>query len=225
MLGIKGEAAMELTYRILKDKQRSERDNYSSIVGLRIHRAISWIKAAERAQDEDTQFIHYWIAFNSAYAGDAEELRLSEKQQHRDFFRLIVANDPDKLVYKSIWQEFPNAIRVMLENKFVFESFWDFKRGLITEPDWVDKFESSKAAALRALGNENTELVLAVIFNRLYTLRNQIIHGGATWESSVNRAQIRDGLNILKTVVPIVVFIMMENYGLDWGSVRYPVLD
>lgn len=216
---------MTFNFSVLKKKQRKERETYGSIIGLRIHRAISWIKAAEQAQDEDTKFIHYWIAFNSAYAGDTEDFRLSEKEQHRGFFRTLTESDADSLLYAAIWQSYPQAIRVLLENQYVFEPFWDYKRGLISEEDWLNRFYKSKNWALTALSKKNTEAVLVVIFHRLYTLRNQLIHGGATWNSSVNREQLRDGLNILKTIVPLVVLIIMDNHRKDWGSVRYPVLD
>ncbi|WP_425067816.1 hypothetical protein [Reyranella sp.] len=35
------------------------------------------------------------------------------------------------------------------------------------------------------------------ILDRLYVLRNQLLHGGATWNSSVNRSQVRDGAAVL----------------------------
>ena len=34
--------------------------------------------------------------------------------------------------------------------------------------------------------------VLSIVLSRIYTLRNQLVHGGATWDSSVNREQLRD---------------------------------
>ena len=46
--------------------------------------------------------------------------------------------------------------------------------------------------------------VLAIVLARLYTVRNQLIHGGATWQGSVNRDQIRDGTAILNDFVPII---------------------
>ena len=42
-----------------------------------------------------------------------------------------------------------------------------------------------------------TMRMFAATFERLYVLRNQVMHGGATWHSSFNRDQIRDGANIL----------------------------
>jgi len=77
----------------------------------------------------------------------------------------------------------------------------------------------------RALGKKKTAKVLGIIFNRLYMLRNQLIHGGATWDSSVNRDQIRDGANILGKLVPITIKLMMDNGKAVWGTPCYPVVD
>ena len=66
---------------------------------------------------------------------------------------------------------------------------------------------------------------LAEVFDRLYTLRNQVVHGGSTWNSSVNRDQLRDGANILGQLVPVIIHLMMENHAALWGDPCYPVVD
>ena len=46
----------------LKDKQRAIRSGFPETVGLRIHRAISWIGRAEACGDDhDACFIFLWI--------------------------------------------------------------------------------------------------------------------------------------------------------------------
>ena len=60
--------------------------------------------------------------------------------------------------------------------------------------------------------------------NRLYTLRIQMIHGGATWNSGANREQLRDGVNILAKLVPMFIEIMMDNSNEFWGEPSYPVV-
>ncbi len=127
---------MILTYKRLKKRQRAERDHYTTNLGLRVHRALSWLKRAEQCDDD------------------------------------------------------------------------------------LD----AKSAAHRALGKKNTAKVLGIIFNRLYMLRNQMIHGGATWNSSVNRDQIRDSVNILGKLIPITIKLMMDNGKAIWGTPCYPVL-
>jgi hypothetical protein len=66
--------------------------------------------------------------------------------------------------------------------------------------------------------------LIEVVLDRLYMLRNQLMHGGATYKSKVNRAQVRDACNILKLFIPIIIEIIMENKNEDWGEIYYPVV-
>ncbi len=64
-----------------------------------------------------------------------------------------------------------------------------------------------------------------IVLDRLYILRNQLIHGGGTFESKVNRKQLKDGVNMLELLVPTIINIMLQNNEEDWGTVYYPVIN
>ena len=96
--------------------------------------------------------------------------------------------------------------------------------GKISEEQWKERFASGKKAAALALANRNTPAVLGVMFNRIYTLRNQLIHGGATWNGRVNRDQLRDCSNLLSKLVPLIIQIMLDNPDTLWGDANYPVV-
>ncbi|MCP4815335.1 MAG: hypothetical protein GY888_22740, partial [Planctomycetaceae bacterium] len=132
--------------------------------------------------------------------------------------------DNDDVLYELIWTEFPSSIRLLLDNQFVFQPFWDFQNGLVEEEHWKKEFEQAKVVANKALAGHSTTTVLAVILSRMYTLRNQLIHGGATWNSGVNRAQVRDGSEILGFLMPVFIDIMMDNPNENWGKPFYPVV-
>ena len=78
--------------------------------------------------------------------------------------------------------------------------------------------------AMGSARQEPNATVLAILLARLYTLRNQLMHGGATWRGSVNRDQIRDGTAILNDLVPLVIYLLMDNPDEDWGDPCYPVV-
>lgn len=207
----------------LKSRQRQEREDYPPNLGLRVHRALSWLQRAERADDLDGRFIFLWIAFNAAYANDIDErYRLSEQRQFRLFLENLCALDKRQRIENLVWSEFPSSIRVLLDNPYVFQDFWDFHGGKLNE--WQTSFDRAKRAAQAALGRCDTPVVLAIVFSRIYTLRNQLIHGGATWDSSINREQVRDCVNLLSKLVPLVVEIMMDNPDTLWGDPYYPVI-
>jgi hypothetical protein len=50
--------------------------------------------------------------------------------------------------------------------------------------------------------------VLSFVFDRLYVLRNQLVHGGSTWNSGINRTQVRDGTAILGFLMPVFADLM-----------------
>ena len=58
----------------------------------------------------------------------------------------------------------------------------------------------------------------------LDVLRNQLVHGGATWNSSINRAQVKDGAAVLGWLLPVFIDIMLDNPDQDWGKPYYPVV-
>jgi hypothetical protein len=68
-------------------------------------------------------------------------------------------------------------------------------------------------------------MVLGIVFTRLYTLRNQLMHGGATWGGKVNRDQLRDCNALMGKLVPMIIEIMLDNPDTLWGDAVYPVVD
>lgn len=214
------------TFDSLKARQRSERDRWNSNLGIRVHRALSWLQKAEQSEnDPDASFIFYWVAFNAAYAN---EIRLANYHQDsqttfNSFLEKLYALDEKKEFENLIWDEFSQCIRVLLTNKYIYKPFWEYTNGTIDADEWKHKFEQSNNAANRALGDGNTTQVLAIVLSRIYTLRNQLIHGGATWSSDMNREQIRDCHNFMNTLVPAVIEIMMDNPDELWGAPYYPV--
>lgn len=214
-----------MDFASLKRKQREIRSEFSDNLGLRVHRALSWLEKSEQCDDDqDSQFIFLWIAFNAAYAQDTEVLRHTESEAFSLFIAKLVELDESNKLYNLIWAEFSSSVRVLLDNQYVYQPFWDYHNRKLTEQEWKERFAKAKVAANNALSSKRTDLLVAIILQRLYTLRNQLIHGGATWQSSANRAQIRDGVAFLSKLVPIIVDIMMDNPQVLWGSANYPVV-
>lgn len=216
---------MPIPHNELKTRQRNQRDDWPDHLSLRVHRALSWLDRAEQCEDEDGRFIFLWIAFNAAYANEMGEYRLTESRLFGEFLqRLSDLDDRDRLT-ELIWTQYTGPIRVLLDQKFVFQPYWDYVNGLESGNNWDERFRSARMAAHRALAERRTGTVLEVVFNRLYTLRNQLIHGGATWNSYVNRDQLRDANAIMGELVPIVIEIMMDNALEHWGEACYPVVN
>ena len=234
-------------FQTLKDKQRRLRDGFPQDLSLRVHRAISWVKRAEEElkkedKDFDAQFIFLWIGFNAAYARNpdaaANEQDTEARKEFRNYFRTLIEFDDKNRIYDAVWKKFHSkTIPGLLNNKFVFSPFWESFHGrpnkgwrsiLIygnREKDWRSLLAKGKREYRRAQHEMDTPTMLRIVFDRLYVLRNQLMHGGATWDGDVNRKQVSDGAEILGWLLPIFVDLMMDNPHENWGPPWYPVIE
>ena len=217
-----------LDHAALKAKQRAIREGFPETMGLRAHRAISWIGRAEACgEDDDARFIFLWVAFNAAYA-DEQEFQAAapgERAAFVEYFGRLVAFDQDQRIYKALWQRFSGPVRMLMENRYVFNPFWQYHNGIDGFEDWEERFKTSARSFATAFQAGDTARVLSFVFDRLYVLRNQLVHGGSTWNSGVNRAQVRDGAEILGFLMPAFIDIMMDNPNEHWGKPFYPVVE
>jgi hypothetical protein len=211
----------------LKDKQRSLRSGFPEPLGLRVHRALSWYGRSTQSMDDiDIRFILLWVAFNAAYAQDVGGPDAGgERSAFRTFFEALVSLDRSNRIYNVVWKRFPNEIRVLLNNRFVFAPFWNHQNGVPGSEDWAATLAASQKVIASAMARQDTGRLLSIVFDRLYVLRNQIVHGGATWNSSVNRSQVRDGAAVLASLLPVFIDIMMDNPQYEWGRPFYPVVE
>ena len=152
------------------------------------------------------------------------QLREIERSAFATFFQKVIALDGEQRVFNAIWDIFCGPIRILMHNKYVFHAFWQYHNGISGFDNWEEQSRASERRFLQALRTQDTARVLSLVFDRLYGLRNQIVHGGSTWNSSVNREQVRDGTAILEFLMPVFVDVMMDNPDEQWGRPFYPVV-
>lgn len=213
-------------YATLKQRLRDERDSMSESYAVRLHRALSWMHCAEQHDEEpDVQFISLWIAFNACYGVDEEQNKtLSERKLFNDFIHKLVHHDQDREIYNLLWKKFSGPVKALIENQYVFQPFWEAQRQNPPGMEWHKRFDVSVKTAKYYLARERVPGLVAIVLDRLYVLRNQLMHGGATYQSMVNRQQVRDGCHMLSFLMPIIVKIMLEAKDEDWGDIYFPVL-
>lgn len=208
----------------LKQRHRDLREDQPEALRMRIHRAISWLARSEREQDDpDARFIFLWIAFNAAYASEFG-FEKSEHDQANAFVERVLAHDAQQHLHRTLFEQFTGPIRTLIENRYVFEPFWRALRNHESDGAWKVSFEASRKRAMHALMNGETATLLSIVLTRLYVLRNQLIHGGATWNGQTNRGQVKDGVAILSTVVPIIIDLMLQADPADFDEVAFPVV-
>ena len=211
----------------------------------RLRRSISWLERANAEGGVDAKCVFLWIAFNAAYAVDrntdfsrtAEQG--NERQSRRRYFAKVVPLDAER-IYGRLANDLNGPILELIGNEYVYHDFWT---SLGDEPfDWTkwpgrDRFDQDLDEVDRRLHRyrnkrrtskppiHDAKRVLAVLFDRLYVLRNQLMHGCATYQGHLNRQQVRGGALILSSLVPVFLDIMADNPHEDWGAVSFPVRD
>ena len=208
----------------LRERHRALRGQQSDALATRLHRAISWLqRASADNSDDDTRFIHLWISLNAVYASDFD-FEDSERARAARFLARVVDADGEGRLHALLFRQFPGPIRTLIDNAYVFAPFWRALRDHDPSERWKERFDASRNAAMTALLEKRTADLLSIVLDRLYVLRNQLVHGGATWNSQVNRAQLRDGCAILAALVPTILDILLEAPGFDDDPIAYPVI-
>ncbi len=208
----------------LKEAHRQVRDAQPDSTRVRLHRAISWlVRAEQETEDTDARFLFLWISLNAAYAQEFG-FEDAEREQLRRFFEALLAHDKAGSLQDILFQQFPGPIRTLIGNRFVYARFWKALREHDSSTRWSDRFAADQRSALQAVVERRTEVVLSIVLDRLYVLRNQLVHGGATWDSHANRAQLRDGAAILGQLVPAILQLMLQDGAPELGEVAYPMI-
>lgn len=206
-------ADLKQTYdKIWPELQPADRD--------RLRRALSWLDRAEQCSDDDDRFLFLWISFSAAYGTPKEsnstggELELSSS-----FLRKIVELD-GVAMGELMEARIGDSINYLVTNRYVFQPFWAGNR------NWKRRFDQQNAKLQEDFKKRNVAATFHRVLQRLHVLRNQIVHGGATWKSKVNRRQVEDGTYIMQRLVPTVLGIMLrrmaKNPAATWGSVAWP---
>ena len=192
----------------------------------RIRRAKSWLKCAEQERksgDLDVAFILYWIAFNAAFARDVLKYP-NTRCEFSECLGKVLCLDSKGEIYFAVKDEFVGAVGQIVANQYLFKKYWDFVNEKPGSEDWKKCFDQEREEADEAMdkpSEANTHKILPILFERLYTLRNQIVHGGATWRSRYNRSSVEHGVPIMAFLVPLFIRIIKQNPGVKWGTPYY----
>ena len=121
-----------------------------------------------------------------------------------------------------MWRRLSAPIRSLIGNRFVFQPYWKHHNLVPGHEDWEGLFQRSQEIANNALERGDTLAILRIVFDRLYVLRNQLLHGGSTYSAPPNRTQVQAGALIMAFLVPLFIDLMLEHPHSDWGSPYYP---
>lgn len=212
---------------------------------IRFERALSWIKRSEREDwrgDRDVQFILLWVALDAMFG---RERNIVAPPHGRIPGRVAALMKEDR--GEVVWREFyrrRDAVFRLLQNRYIFNPFWKAiaesgvhaqeAAGLhvtpgsaghpkVAESDRDFAAQNREVFALLKRGAARDKRRIArVVFERLGTLRNQLMHGASEHSEDLNRSQVEDGHRLLSALAPRLLHVMMESPDARRGVVAYP---
>ena len=210
-----------VSYAKLNQLYLRRKDTFNRHFDSRMRRALSWLKRAEQdTNDPHAGFIFYWISLSAGYSPDFEGIGTKEAALQYKYFSMITACDSQSLISDLVWQKRQVEIKRLLKNKFIYRPFWETPDP-VTDVSWKSSFREQGRQIDTAFENQNTAKVLRILFGRLYVLRNQLVHGNATWNGRRNRPQVEDGHKIISKLQPLFLLMMLNNPTLNWGKVSF----
>lgn len=189
---------------------------------VRTYRALSWMERGQKEMedDPDAAFIFHWIGFDAICS--EQHRNPASKKKIEKFLQKAVEEDRDASIYKLVIANESKTILTLAANAYVFKRFWNhYYKNL--DSLWAYSLIESAKLMIRNLERREcgTLGTLKILFDRLNELRNQLVHGGSTWESQANRDQVRDGAWIMYRLLPVFLDLVMDNpdsFNTDVGS-------
>ena len=188
----------------------------SEAIDIRLKRARSWLHKARLVaspHDLDAKFIYLWIAFNALYGTPRYRLMGKPERSESDDFKLFLGKI-EEVSYCAIengLRPLAAAIEKVMRSHFLDIECW--KR-------WDHEGIRDRQERVSSARNVYAEgLNLDQLFLRIYTLRNQILHGAATDGGQRNRESLKCATPILYTAVKVFIALVdkhrTELAGLD----------
>lgn len=198
----------------------SEDRNAHQPWAIRVWRSLSWLERAEQAAEVEDRFIHGWIAFNALYGQLDESNRpASERFAYKQFLQAVVGLDRDgQLTALLANRDFRLSAERLVTNKFLDIEFWN-------QPDEYDDncIEKARSKMRYLLDTGEVVKVTKELIDRLYVMRQQLMHGASTKGSKLNRLNLDRSARLLLRLVPLILEITIR-HGLHhpWPAVCYP---
>lgn len=192
------------------------RDRASGMsLSIRIHRSCSWLRRAQEAartsgaDSLDDQLVLLWIAFNSLYGvwDDDENHPMGDIESVRNFLLIMLELDRHDTYGKLLQRERKLAER-LFDNMYLDHYFW---RGLNEGEGDDETWKNMPQKGRRYLDDGRAELALdRLLIFRVYQIRCQLVHGGATHGSKLNRQSVADCGRLLHQVLDCTLRIIIE---------------
>lgn len=219
---------MMITVRDFRRSWKPHKERLSAGVAehptcIRFHRACSWLQRAEQAtkEDLDLALLSQWTAFNALYGQWDAALRepVADCVSWKSFLDRIRSLDRGRRIVDVLVEHKP-LVMAIFEDEFLSKYFWQ-------EPNGKRASQSKKTMhdARTWFLEGRWILILERLFERIYFLRCQLVHGAATYNGALNRVAIRRCSQAMDHLLRAFLHVWID-FGADedWGAMCYPPL-
>ena len=189
---------------------------------IRLHRACSWLQRVEELPAGDfldAELIFRWIAIGSLYGRWDTEARqpLGERDSLAGFLDRIIDLDANGAV-THVLEEHRKLVMSIFDDAYLTRYFWEDPTD-----DRARKTRKTKFDARTWYQQHNYKLILDRLMERIYLLRCQLVHGGATSGGRLNRTVVRRCSTMLGHLLPAILLVIIDHgHDEDWGPLCYP---
>lgn len=192
---------------------------------IRVHRACAALRQAERAESDasaegqDASLVFRWVALNALYGDwDWDRGMPAGDRASLDRFTSELSRVDGAGRLRAALEVHAEDARSLLESPFLIERFW-------RDGEW-DQVRPRRGRARtfdEELRGGRTGAALHRVLMVVYFLRCQVVHGGATMGSGVNRVTVDPAARLLRGLAGQIIAVCMER-GLEmaWGELCYP---
>jgi len=202
-------------YHALPKAAREANEGYR----IRVWRALSWLDRAERHDPADIEgrFISAWIGFNALYGQlDPERRAYGDREAWSTLLAQVWRIDSHGQIQRAMTKRRMAIFRI-IDDKYLYHRFW--AEGDAAMPT----FHEERRHAMAWFDGPKMQKVLRLLFDRLYVMRNQLLHGASTKGSKLNRRPLREAGNLLIELLAVMLGVVIDHgAGEDWGQLCYP---
>ena len=182
----------------------------------RISRALSWYARSEETSDDD-RLICAFISFNALYSQDGKV----EKEVRKEFLEKIENGKYARPLLDFTAMEI-KKIEDILSMQYISPTYWNSTAKYREKYKKMEEQKNrAKKITRKQIENGNFTPINKTI-DRIYLLRNQVLHGMAAYKDSYNRKQINLCADFLYLLVGRIITAVILDSDKNWGKVSYP---
>ena len=198
---------------------KQQRKRWTEEHRIRVHRAVSWLKSADKYSDDpNIAFFSTMNAANACWGG------LMEKDPE-SIVRLGKNLEGTKAM-KSVESIFRSAdgskwLTMLAENKHLYWQYWRYLEGEMDLSAFNEKARYIKGYMVKAIKTGKYAYLLRTALQQCLALRAQVFHGFSTYDSKANKEALTLTARVLRKITSAIVLEMIQNPEKDWGRVPW----